>query len=231
MKRSRNIFRIILIYINLILRRIKISWKYNKHKHLSVFLLCILLSVLVYFSLKTKIQFVDKYNHVLIYKDTINTRENFLKQLKFIESGNKYSIRRHYVVLDSSDKSIDTINVYSQYWGWYQLGQSARNICGYGNLSADKFLSSPLLQDEIMIVWLKYNKKQLSKYIKKWNGKWKGTYYITESGILAMAHLCGIKATMDFLDSTNCYPIPIDGNGKRGTDYLQQFGRYNLNLN
>jgi hypothetical protein len=78
-----------------------------------------------------------------------------------------------------------------------------------------------------MLDLLLHNKKTLQKYIDKWEGKTINGNEITESGILAAAHLAGPGNVKRFLRNGKEFR---DGNGTKLTSYLTQFSGYKLNL-
>ena len=221
-RRSKILFK---YYI----RKFRIFWADTKHKIFLILSGVIVLATLSYLAFHNKVKIVDKSINTVVYADTVNTLDNFLTRLAFIESHNNPRARHSYVIVDKSDKGIDTIFVYSQYIGLYQMGNSARRAVGFHRVSEEEYLNSPALQRKAMILWLKYLKKELQPEIDKYDGQFIELYYMSESGILAMAHLCGPEGVRQFIKSNGRY-IPTDGNGKRGTDYLQQYGRYNLEL-
>ena len=78
-----------------------------------------------------------------------------------------------------------------------------------------------------MILLLKRNKRLLKKYIVQWDGKTVNGMYISESGILAAAHLGGAGSVKRYFKHGKVFK---DGNGTKITSYLDQFSGYNLNL-
>lgn len=213
----------------LTIRKIKHIWLYDRYKYMFYFLLFIFISILGYHAVINKTIIVDNSTHKIEYRyiDTVNDIDNYLRQIKYVESRNNYLSRRKYKVIRNND----TLLFYSQYIGYYQMGKSARKSIGFDKYSDCEYWNSPVLQDLSFLLWIKRLRKSLKPYIDKYDGKWVGNYYCTESGIIAMAHLCGVKATKSFLDSNGSEKdIPKDGNGKRGTDYLMQFGRYKINF-
>jgi hypothetical protein len=217
------------IITDLYIRKFKSWWVDTKHKVLLIFSVIILLSALSYLAFRNRVKIIDTSYNTVIFQDTANTLNNFLLRLAYIESHNNPKARHTYVIIDKSDKGTDSILVYSQYIGLFQMGVSARKSVGLHKISEEQYLNSPELQRKSMILWLKFLKKELQPEIEKYDGKFIELYYISESGLLAMAHLCGAEGVKQFIKS-NGRNIPVDGNGKRGTDYLQQYGRYNLNL-
>jgi len=138
------------------------------------------------------------------------THTSFLNALGHRESGNRY----------------DIINTYG-YMGKYQFGRSTLNGLGYKNVSNEEFLSNPLLQEEAMQKLLKHNRKKLRKQIRKYCGKVVNGVYVTESGILAAAHLAGQGNVKRFF--RNGYEFR-DGYGTKMTSYMSQFSDYQLNI-
>ena len=143
--------------------------------------------------------------------DSSMNLRNFLLQIAYCES--RYNKRAH---RDSS-----------QYWGLYQLGTDARRTAGYGDVPINVYLNHPELQDFAMINLLKFEKKYLQKYIDKYNGKIVDGILMTESGILALAHLgCGYAQAC--LDNGIIPQTDDSGNSPR---VYAKLGGYRLNLN
>jgi len=74
---------------------------------------------------------------------------------------------------------------------------------------------------------LLYNKKKLQKYIDKFEGKEYKGILVTESGILAAAHLGGPGSVRKYFRSGK---VAKDGNGIKITNYMQRFSGYQLNI-
>ena len=113
------------------------------------------------------------------------------------------------------------------YLGKYQFGRNTLNGLGYSNISNRKFLSDPSLQEQAMEDLLVHNKKILRRYINKFNGKIINGIHITESGILAAAHLAGPGNVKKFFNKGYEFK---DGNGTKMTSYLVKFSNYQLDL-
>ncbi len=71
------------------------------------------------------------------------------------------------------------------------------------------------------------NKWYLRKYINTFVGKKIDGVYITESGILATAHLAGAKNVKKYLRSNGSYEFN-DAFGTSIKDYMVKFGGYNV---
>jgi len=107
---------------------------------------------------------------------------NFLNQIGKRESSNQYNI----------------VNKFG-YMGKYQFGRKTLNKIGYKHISNEKFLSTPSIQEAAMLKLLKSNKHTLRRQINKYANTLRHGVYITESGILAAAHLAGAGSVKKFL--------------------------------
>ena len=93
--------------------------------------------------------------------------------------------------------------------------------------SRSEFLKDTLLQEEAMLKLLLHNKKRLQKYIDKYEGKVVHGILVTESGLLAAAHLGGQGSVKKWFRNGR---IRKDGNGVKITSYMKRFGGYILDL-
>ena len=142
-------------------------------------------------------------------KIEIDQTNLFLNSIGHYESSNRY----------------DIVNRFG-YMGKYQFGRRTLKNLGY-NVSRKEFLNSPVLQEQAMLDLLSHNKKILQKYIDYWEGRKIYGKVITESGILAAAHLAGPGNVKRFLRKGENFK---DGNGTKLTTYLTHFSGYKLNL-
>ncbi len=113
------------------------------------------------------------------------------------------------------------------YKGRYQFGKSALQWVGVK--SANDFMKSPELQESAMDALVAKNKFVLRNYITAFNGKTIGGHMVTESGLIAAAHLCGAGNVMKFLDSDGEY-IFADANNVPLTSYLKRFGNFDTSV-
>lgn len=111
------------------------------------------------------------------------------------------------------------------YMGKYQFGMSTLETLGIND--SIKFLNSPRLQERTFIKNLRYNHKQLEPYIEKYVGKKVGGVHITESGILAAAHLSGAGGVKRFF-KTKGSRANRDAYGSSVKTYMKRFGGYDL---
>ena len=112
------------------------------------------------------------------------------------------------------------------YMGKYQFGKSTLRTLKI-KVTKEAFLNSPDLQEYAMKQLLLYNKKRLQKYIDRFEGQEVNGILITESGILAAAHLGGAGSVKKWFRTGK---ITKDGNGVKITQYMKQFSGYKLYL-
>ena len=111
------------------------------------------------------------------------------------------------------------------YIGKYQFGKGTLAMVGV--YDTQEFLKSPSLQEKAFIANLSRNKWVLRKYINYYAGKKVGGVLVTESGILAAAHLAGPKSVKDFLTS-NGTKIFKDGFGTSIVEYMNKFRSFDM---
>ena len=140
----------------------------------------------------------------------IKGHSNFLHAIGFRESTNNYK----------------AVNQFG-YLGKYQFGRKTLNAIGFKDVSNREFLSNPSIQEQAMLILLKRNKRTLRREIKKYVGKTINGVYITESGLLAAAHLAGAGNVRKFFRKGYEF---YDGNGTKMTSYMVKFANYNLNV-
>jgi hypothetical protein len=135
--------------------------------------------------------------------------ENFLNAIGFRESGNRYDITNKW-----------------GYMGKYQFGRSTLKGLGF-KVTKKEFLSNPQLQEEAMMALLLHNKEKLQLYIDTFDGKTINGMLITESGILAAAHLGGQGSVKRYFKNGKVFK---DGFGTKITSYMNKFSGYEIKL-
>ena len=113
------------------------------------------------------------------------------------------------------------------YLGKYQFGRNT--LVRFKIHNTRDFLQNPELQEEAFIALCKINKWILRKDINRFVGKKINGIEITESGILAAAHLAGAGNVKKFLRSNgiNCFS---DGYGSKLSTYLRKFAGYDVSI-
>ena len=130
----------------------------------------------------------------------------FKEALAFKESGGNYF----------------TVNTYG-YLGKYQFGKGTLKLIGINN--TDQFLKNPKLQEKAFIANAQRNKWILRRDIKNFVGKRINGVVVTESGILAAAHLAGPGSVKKYLRSYGLDNF-ADGYGTTVRYYMKRFSGY-----
>lgn len=136
--------------------------------------------------------------------------QRFLNDIGHRESGNRY----------------DITNTWG-YMGRYQFGKSTLKGLGF-EVTKTEFLNNPQLQDSAMMALLNHNKEKLQNYIDIFDGKTINGMYVSESGILAAAHLGGQGSVKRYFKKGKVFS---DAYGTKITSYMQQFSGYDIKLN
>ncbi len=116
------------------------------------------------------------------------------------------------------------VNSYG-YMGKYQFGKVALRSIGVTDTT--NFLHDPLMQEKAFDALVSKNKWILRKEIERFDGKRIGGIAITESGILAAAHLGGAGSVKKFLNSNGSEGFK-DGYGTSIRTYLKSFSGYDV---
>jgi hypothetical protein len=109
------------------------------------------------------------------------------------------------------------------YLGKYQFGMETLKSIGIKD--SVSFMNSPKLQEKAFVVLLSKNKYELQEYINYFEGKVVDGVKITESGILAAAHLGGTGSIKRFLNSNGERKCK-DEYGTSVKSYLRDFGGF-----
>jgi hypothetical protein len=134
------------------------------------------------------------------------------------------------LALKESAGIYDLVNAYG-YMGKYQFGRSTlRNV---GVYDFKNFLNNPALQEQAIEALLSINKWELRKEIRNYSGRVINGIKITESGLLAAAHLAGASSVKTYLRSNGKNGFR-DGFGTSLKSYIKRFNGYdtsNINPN
>ena len=109
------------------------------------------------------------------------------------------------------------------YMGKYQFGKETLRTIGITDSLS--FISSPKLQEKAFITLIKRNKWELKNEIAKYSGKIISGVKVTESGIIAAAHLGGAGSVRKFLRSNGKIKC-ADAYGSTVKSYMKQFSGY-----
>ena len=148
-----------------------------------------------------------KHTVPFVEKDFVGFKEF----LGFFESGSDY-------------KKINRLG----YLGKYQFGKSTLKVLKIDYLKND-FINEPALQEKAFLMNVMRNKWILRREISRFNGLVINNMFISESGIIAAAHLSGPGNVKKFLRSYCDSDLDLkDANGTKISDYLKTFKNYNI---
>jgi len=119
-----------------------------------------------------------------------------------------------------------TINTYG-YLGKYQFGAETLKLIGIHNLNS--FLNNPKIQEQAFMANAKRNKWILRNYIKVYEGQNIAGVRVTESGMLAAAHLAGPGSVIKFLTSSGHRDVK-DSYGSYLSSYMRMFEGYDTSV-
>ena len=148
----------------------------------------------------------------IAYKIPFTTRDfvGFKEFLGFYESGSDY-------------KKINSLG----YLGKYQFGRSTLKVLGIKKIN--NFINIPELQEKAFLMNVMRNKWILRREIEKFSGKKINNILITESGIIAAAHLSGPGNVKKFLRNNCNNNLDFkDINGTKLSDYIKIFRNYDI---
>ena len=141
---------------------------------------------------------------------TVRDFVGFKNFLGFFESGSDY----------------DKINRFG-YIGKYQFGKGTLKMYGVTNLV--NYKNNPELQEKIFLMNVMRNKWILRREISWYSNRYLGGVYVSESGIIAAAHLSGPGNVKKYLRShCNANLNKKDANGTSISDYMRIFKDYNI---
>ena len=148
----------------------------------------------------------------IAYKIPFTTRDfvGFKEFLGFYESGSDY-------------KKINSLG----YLGKYQFGRSTLKVLRIKKI--DNFINIPELQEKAFLMNVMRNKWILRREIERFRGKKINNILITESGIIAAAHLSGPGNVKKFLRNNCNNNLDFkDINGTKISDYIRIFRNYDI---
>lgn len=137
-------------------------------------------------------------------------------------TGKTYTGFKQAIAIRESQGQYKLVNSFG-YMGKYQFGMSALRSIGIKD--RNHFLNNPRLQEKAFKALLSINKAQLEDEIEKFEGKVINGVKITESGILAAAHLGGAGSVKGYLKSNGKRKFK-DGFGTSMKSYFKKFGGY-----
>ena len=146
-----------------------------------------------------------------------NVHHNYLPYL-----GKSFNGFKEALAFKESRGDYFTVNKFG-YLGKYQFASETLKLIGVYN--PDSFLNDPELQEKAFKANVERNKWILRKDIERFEGKKIEGVIVTESGILAAAHLAGAGSVKKFLRSNGNENFS-DAFGTSITYYLKRFSGY-----
>lgn len=116
------------------------------------------------------------------------------------------------------------VNPYG-YMGKYQFGRSTLRTVGVYDFQ--EFLRNAVWQDKAFEALIARNKWELRKEIQKYSGRIINGVEITESGLVAAAHLGGAGSVKKYLRSNGRNGFK-DGFGTSLSSYIRKFSNYDI---
>lgn len=136
--------------------------------------------------------------------------------------GKGYIGFREALAFKESRGDYSCVNKYG-YLGKYQFSPNTLKLIGIQ--TPYSFLSQPILQEKAFLANAIRNKWVLRRYIKRYAGTYVNGVYITESGMIAAAHLAGPANVKRFFNSTGQTDFK-DAFGTKLSHYLKRFSDY-----
>jgi hypothetical protein len=168
---------------------------------------------------------LDHFTDVLTLNFVPNESEHVVKASmllvgkSFIDFGNA-------VGLKESNNNYKAVSKYG-YLGKYQFGKATLKI--YGIHDTEEFINSPELQEKVFKAYVATNKWHLKDEIRRYSGKTMNGTLITESGILASAHLAGALNVKVYLQNHGNIRFQ-DNFGTSIRHFMKRFGGYDTSV-
>lgn len=193
--------------------------------------------VIIFLSLIILIIFVSGFSYT---GNTLNKKLNFAKEISTVPTeeecfnpyytipvvGKSFTGFKEAIAFKESRGKYNVVNSLG-YLGKYQFGKST--LKRFKVYDIQNFLSNPELQEDTFIALCSLNKWILRKDIRRSTGKKINGIEITESGILAAAHLAGAGNVKKYLRSSGKFSFK-DAYGSSIQHYLKRFSGYDTSF-
>jgi len=167
---------------------------------------------------------IEKHNESSRLVTVLPLDEAKSKEAPIPYTGNKYLGFKEALAFKESQGNYFVVNTLG-YLGKYQFGKGTLEMLGIYNTQA--FLNNPKLQEKAFEANASRNKWILRKDIKRSVGKRINGVLITESGILAAAHLAGPGSVKKYLRSGGQEGFS-DAYGTTVKHYMKKFAGYDV---
>ncbi len=182
----------------------------------------------VAFSTSTKTDFsqldiaTETFNYNFVVKDFTKLNKN--ESFPFL--GNSYLAFKEALAFKESQGNYNSVNTLG-YLGKFQFGVSTLELLGIYN--PEDFLINPPLQEKAFLANTRRNKWVLRRDIKRFVGKKINGTEVTESGILASAHLAGPGNVKRYLRSFGAEGF-TDAYGTGIPYYMRKFSGFDTSF-
>lgn len=203
-----------------------------KHKTAAKFLFVLALIAFVAMAFTSKEKAMPSEQWILTeeLEYSVRTEEEIQKELEATftvqDLGYSFIGFKEALAFKESQGIYNIVNRFG-YLGKYQFGRTSLKSVGITNF--ESFKTDTYLQEAAFIAYTSQNKYLLRDYIAKYDGKEIAGIHITESGILAAAHLAGATNVKRFLRTNGAYHFR-DAFGTSLKYYLKKFSGYDTSF-
>ena len=157
-------------------------------------------------------------------EDELDDNEEEVSSLEIPYVGKTFVGFRQALAYKESRGILNMVNPYG-YMGKYQFGKSTLRTVGVYDFN--EFLKNAAWQEKAFKALIARNKWELRREIKKYKGRVINGIKITESGLIAAAHLGGAGSVKKYLRSNGRNGFK-DGFGTSLKSYMKKFGGYDV---
>lgn len=166
-------------------------------------------------------------NSTLEYKvPKLEDLSDDLSKIRTLQLGKSYIGFKEALAFKESQGIYNIVNTYG-YIGKYQF--APRTLIAIGVTDIEDFKTNTMLQEKAFLAFTSRNKWLLRKYIQRYEGKAINGIEITESGLLAAAHLAGASNVKKYLQSDGSHHVE-DAFGTTIQIYLKNFSGYDTSI-
>ncbi|AUC81937.1 peptidoglycan-binding protein LysM [Lacinutrix sp. Bg11-31] len=165
---------------------------------------------------------VQQLDNTIVQEKTVSVSSIGYKNVFSPELGKSFTGFKEKLGFKESQNDYFRVNTLG-YLGKYQFGRSTLELIGINDTK--HFLNTPELQEKAFIANAERNKWVLRRDIKRFVGKSINGIEVTESGILAAAHLAGPGGVKKYLRSYGSNGFE-DAYGTSIKNYMKRFQGY-----
>jgi hypothetical protein len=166
----------------------------------------------------------EEINYSVPNEDELDDVDEKVSSVEIPYVGKTFVGFRQALAFKESRGILNMVNPYG-YMGKYQFGRSTLRTVGVYDFQ--EFLKNAAWQDKAFKALIARNKWELRKEIKRYKGRVINGIKITESGLIAAAHLGGAGSVKKYLRSNGRNGFK-DGFGTSLKSYMKKFGGYDI---